>query len=565
MKLITTGLMVGLLVLMAAVAAAEESSLRDPGILPDSPFYGIDTFLEQSNYPEDVLEYKEEKIAEARAMALENKTDYSTIALEQAIQYGKTLEKEITPKLEAEVITQSALITKALEEMSAHYPELYDQIVDTLDQEQQIRLAAAVASKIKQLCLTLAQLDPEEYATVCIAEEDSPQWQKDLDQELTQEQREHALLFAEKMKQCIRSQGAACDCKGMKVQSFEELCIMESTNAAQCHDGDSAACAAMMQSRVLRPEDYLPDYLLPVMKEVSAEMQQSLEQDYQDEYVQFGPGPCKDARLTTVPACQEYMDQNFPRTAEGAYLVDQKVGSMSQPAVESGKDCLALPDLTDKGNCLEQFYTQARQSFTPEFVIQNQIPEDWVSPLGNRWLLTENREERESIIAEIEAELHQRGFEGKVEVEGNRIIIEYRDELGREFLKSYWSSESTMRTEAYPSGSPPSMIPTNEVPSIEEGEHPLEIIMEENREVPEELVNISTEEPAQEENESEITIPEEPAAEGNNYVPVEISVPEENSSMPEERADEITGGMVGVPAEEESPWIRFLMRYLGIE
>ena len=105
------------------------------------------------------------------------------------------------------------------------------------------------------------------------------------------------------------------------------------------------------------------------------------------------------------------------------------------------------------------------------------------------------------------------------------------------------------------------MIPTNEVPSIEEGEHPPEIIMEENREVPEELVNTSAEEPAQEEPESapaEITVPEEPVGEENNSVPVEISIPEE-------RADEITGGMVGVPAEEESPWIRFLMRYLGIE
>lgn len=220
-----------LLASIGFVAAAESSTASapkipsealfdvNPGILPDSPFYFIDQLLEfNADDPENALAYKQEKIAEALAMAEEKKTAEARKALQGASGYGNTLEKEITPEMEKGIPRDSAAAKEALTKISQDLPELEEDVTELMAKEDRIKLAAQVSSKIKKLCETLAKLDPKQYAENCKVAEDSPQWQKDLDEELTGEQKQQAQTFVGKLRQCAKTNGRECDCEGMGIQ-----------------------------------------------------------------------------------------------------------------------------------------------------------------------------------------------------------------------------------------------------------------------------------------------------------------------------------------------------------
>jgi len=61
---------------------------------------------------------------------------------------------------------------------------LKDELVKVIVQEKDIATAAAIASKIKELCVALSELDPREYSRVCRTQDDSqaPEWHRELAQ-----------------------------------------------------------------------------------------------------------------------------------------------------------------------------------------------------------------------------------------------------------------------------------------------------------------------------------------------------------------------------------------------
>ncbi len=491
--------------LLLSFTAAEEVtaptlSTADPGILPDSPFYVIDTFFEQvGNDPEKALRYKEEKLAELEAMAKKNNADGAEKALEKAKEYSTVLEKEVTPEMEERVKESTEIAEEVLEEAREELPQLAEEVAEQLAQEERIALAAEVSTQIKKLCQTLAKLDPKQYAETCKIDGDSPQWLQKYDQELTEEQKKHAQTFAEKLTECAESQGVKCDCEGMGVKKFEELCIAQRDLKQHCDAGEEDACKAMMEQGPMDMFEYLPDYLHPVVANLMKKYSKANEQQYEQiqvpqstfpslcqeagitsplecakfmkgkykefssegtfefneemfmeecvkyeseefceekaemmkegrftpEHVEFGPGPCKDKGLTTVEECKKYMEENFQKTAEGAYVIP--AGPPARIA-EFGRDCHAVQELAEKVRCFEEFYNKAQGRFTqplpPTTAPSPALPsgmEDWQRSYYERWLKATTEEEKAKIKAELSEEMNRRNEQNKKEYtyEGN--------------------------------------------------------------------------------------------------------------------------------------------------
>lgn len=270
------GAAVFLILFMVLSVLAEEEFSVDPGILPDSPFYALDQFFERpGDDPEKALAYQQEKLAEAQAMAEKDKAELTQRALEKATEYGLLLEREITPEMEEKIKASSAQTTKVLERISEQLPEVQEQVQNQVEQQKRIALAADVATKIKQLCETLATLDPLQYEKTC-KNDDTPQWQQDLDKELTKDQKAQALVFKEKLRECFMSRGKNCDCEGIGVQKFTELCLREKEISSQCQDGNQEACAHDGPTDFT---DVLPDYLIDVVKELEEESEDEFERE----------------------------------------------------------------------------------------------------------------------------------------------------------------------------------------------------------------------------------------------------------------------------------------------
>lgn len=296
--------------LLSAFIFAEENSV-DAGILPDSPFYFFDTFIEKvslGNDPERALEFRQEKIAEVKALAEKKNAEDMKKALERASEYGKVLEKEVTPAMETEVKEVAEIQQKILQDISADIPEIEEEVVMALEQDKRIALAAQLSSTIKQLCEKLSTLDPKEYQKVCKTSNEEPRWQRDLDQKLTEEQKEHARLFAAKLKECYETQGENCDCKGMNIQSFEDLCIRESTRAFNCKKGDEVSCQMTMeQDYDLR--DYVPKYLYPALEELKKDFEKHQEKQFQrfEKKEIMLPPACVTQGITSPEECGKLM------------------------------------------------------------------------------------------------------------------------------------------------------------------------------------------------------------------------------------------------------------------
>ncbi len=376
----------------------------EPGLTPDSPFYFIDELLERpGNDPEKALEYKEEKMAEALVMVRENKVEEAREALERYADYGEIVEKEVTPEMGMEVKQDTQEMKSALNKISQELPEI--DVERLVELEERIRMAAEVSSQIKKLCQALSELDPVQYAKICQTDDDAPKWRIGLHKELTDEQKEHAELFASKMKQCFESQGQQCDCEGMGVQSFVDLCRRGSVKAAACREGDFTACQSIVDQDAF---EALPDYLRPVMEELMAGFKE--------------PAP----------------PEGFPPGREGEFPGDH-IGP-PEGIEEFGRDCQALQG-EEKMRCFEEFYDRAKGQFSQDFAqkydIQREIPpaehpSKWITSFEEKFAAAGSDSQRKSILNEIKKAANQRGF----------VVDEMGGEEGGFFIKLIHEDET---------------------------------------------------------------------------------------------------------------------------
>ncbi|MBI4116119.1 hypothetical protein HY449_00060 [Candidatus Pacearchaeota archaeon] len=280
------------------------------GITPDSNFYFIDGFFDRFG---DDIKVREEKIAEIRAMIKEGKIENAREALEKYKEYADKLEEEVNPDKKEEAKRSAAAIYNALRGIESELSgenkkEFFD---DIIEKEGKIVTAAEIAGRIKELCETLAKIDPNEYSRVCRTDGNSPEWHKNLDRELTEGQRQEAKLFGDIMSECFRTAGQQCRCDEIPFRDFAETCEIAAPLATACEiNKDEKACEQMDDLEM--PE--LPEHLQDIMDD--------LEDDVSGSRIDLHmPGECREAGATSPDECRRIMiETNAPEECRAALL-----------------------------------------------------------------------------------------------------------------------------------------------------------------------------------------------------------------------------------------------------
>lgn len=276
----------------------------DAGITPDNPIYFIkDTYqrIVVGNNPEKALDYREQKIAEAKAMVEKGNPEAAEKSLDRALQYGDIVEKEVSPELKDKVKESAEKVKGAINNMKENtegeqWKDVNKGFDSNIEQGKKVETAAELSAKIAELCETLAKLDPLQYADSCKPKDNSPKWMKEQNKQLTKEQEQQAQVFFDKLSQCFENP-KQCDCKGMGVQKFEDFCVQQSALALKCMDGDKTSCDSMNNGA---PEDLLPDYLVSVMKKVESKYSKA-------QFDNFAPEECVKANAKTPEECNKIM------------------------------------------------------------------------------------------------------------------------------------------------------------------------------------------------------------------------------------------------------------------
>jgi hypothetical protein len=271
----------------------------EAGITPNSGFYFVEDSI-LSKFRSD-LENREKKVAEIREMIQREDIEAARKALNRYKGYAENLEKEVNPDKRGEALRSSAAIKNALKEIENEIPERERKefVYDVIEREGKIVTAVEIAGKIKELCEQLSKLDPLEYSRVCRSDDDSPKWQKELDEKLTDEQKGEAKKFGEIMSECFKTSGQQCRCEEIPFAEFAKMCSIVAPLATACNvNGDEDACEKM--NNLEMPE--LPLHLQRVFD--------SLEKDISE--AQFDlhiPKECKEAGVTSPKDCMKIMIQ----------------------------------------------------------------------------------------------------------------------------------------------------------------------------------------------------------------------------------------------------------------
>lgn len=364
----------------------DEVEITSSGINPDSSFYFIDKFFD--NFGDEIAN-REERVAEIKSMVEEGNYEAAHKALESYKEDAENLEKESDPEKREEARRSAAAIKNALDEIRSDIPEeqqedFYNGIIE---KEKGILTAVDISSKIKELCVQLAGLDPMQYAKTCKdGDSNVPAWKKKLNDDLTKEQRDEAKKFGEIMSKCFKTSGKDCACEGISFYDFSVACAKAAPLATACDiDGDEDACYEL--DNLNMPE--LPDYLQDVLDDIESQYSESKYDMYMPpECVEIGitnskecakimikehaPLECRAALLNAdigneregreicdkimfeKNAPQECINKGITEPKECAKLMDSFIGSEGPGGFgSSGKNCMEIEDKMERLDCFE--------------------------------------------------------------------------------------------------------------------------------------------------------------------------------------------------------------------
>jgi len=289
----------------------DEVEIVDSGITPDSAFYFVDEFFDRFG---DEISNREERVAEIKAMVEVGDYESARKALEKYKENAKKLEAESDPEQREEARRSAAAIKNALDEIKDDIPEerQKDFYKGIIEQEKGILTAVEISSKIKELCIQLAELDPVQYAQTCKGgDAEAPEWKKKLNEDLTNEQRNEAKKFGQIMSQCFKTSGQDCMCEDISFYDFSVACAKAAPLAIACDiEGDEIACDEL--DNLEMPE--LPDYLQDVLDEIE-------EQYSESKYDMHMPQECVEAGVTSPKECGKIMvKKHAPLECKAALL-----------------------------------------------------------------------------------------------------------------------------------------------------------------------------------------------------------------------------------------------------
>ena len=333
------------------------------GITPDSGIYFVEDKI-LSKFRSDI-ENREKKIAEIRTMIQEGKIDEAKIALENYKEYADNLEKEVSPEDREEARRSASAIYNTLKEIRSEIPEeergeFFD---DVIEREGRIVTAVEIAGKIKELCESLAKIDPLEYSRVCKTSDNAPNWQKKLDKDLTAEQKTEAEKFGKIMQQCFETAGQQCACDEIPFTEFANTCSIAAPLATACEvEKNEAACEKL--DNLEMPE--LPEHLQSVFDSLERGMMES-------QFDVHMPFECREAGATNPRECAKIMIQtNAPEECKQA-LLDANVQNERQGREICEK---IMFELNAPQECIDAGLTNPREC--GKFMFQQNAPQECI-------------------------------------------------------------------------------------------------------------------------------------------------------------------------------------------
>src|SRR3990167_1990164 len=222
------------------------------------------------------------------------------------------VEDKILSKFRSDIENREKKIAE-IKEIRSEIPEeergeFFD---DVIEREGRIVTAVEIAGKIKELCESLAKIDPLEYSRVCKTSDNAPNWQKKLDKDLTAEQKTEAEKFGKIMQQCFETAGQQCACDEIPFTEFANTCSIAAPLATACEvEKNEAACEKL--DNLEMPE--LPEHLQSVFDSLERGMMES-------QFDVHMPFECREAGATNPRECAKIMIQtNAPEECKQALL-----------------------------------------------------------------------------------------------------------------------------------------------------------------------------------------------------------------------------------------------------
>src|SRR3989344_4165212 len=330
------------------IVSEEKVELKaKPGIAPDNPVYFVKDIYQRmtvGNNPQRALDYKEQKIAEAELMVEKGKPDQAEKVLKRALEYSEIIKKEANPKMKDKVQESVAAVENSIEGMEektkgSEWIDVREKFDETLKKEKEINTAAELTAKINELCASLAQLDPLQYADTCKSKEDSPKWMKEQDKEISAEQEEDCMkiMFEKTAPQECLDKGITGKTKEDEIKCrqlmFEKNAPQECLDAGISLDDSDASrkCAKIM-------------------------------------FLQRAPQECLDVGITGEGRDDEKKCKQL--------IVSNTDALGQKPALEGGayskqkfnRDCNKVQDSNEKVKCYEEFYNNAQVQFSEDFI-----------------------------------------------------------------------------------------------------------------------------------------------------------------------------------------------------
>ena len=350
-----------------SLIVAQETETRETldGGINSGFLHDIDVALDRLLQSD--LENSHERAAEIIALIKEGKLAEAKQLLELYKEFADMAEKEISPDEEAAAEASSEQIQEALEEATSEISEEDKQDFAIIkDQEERIKKAGAIASKIKELCNELALVDPEQYDQICSVDDDTPSWRKKQHTELTQEQEKEVRAFGKIMSQCFKDP-ATCRCNEISIKAFADRCEIVAPLAVKCEqEGDKSACDAMEEA-TRGIEELLPEHLQEVMSEIEEEFSS-------DQFNLHMPEECVTAGATTPEDCRRVMIQ--------AHAPEECKSELTKQNIKNEKEAREICEkIMFKENapseCIEAGITNHRECGS--FMFKQSAPEECIA------------------------------------------------------------------------------------------------------------------------------------------------------------------------------------------
>jgi len=212
-----------------------------------------------------------ERFAEIRTLIKRGEIEEAKELLKEYKKYAERLEKDIAPEDRDEAVRLTRIIRKAIKQAEKSIPDEDRADFDFIEDEaRKVGNAAKIAHKIKELCEDLHELGAwEEFERVCKTDNEGPKWQKDLYDDLTDEQKDEAKKFGEIMSLCMRTSGQECDCGAIPHEGMSAMCFEAAPLARACELEDNEEACDQLDE--LEFPDDLPEHLLLVMDRLENE------------------------------------------------------------------------------------------------------------------------------------------------------------------------------------------------------------------------------------------------------------------------------------------------------